>query len=140
MTDFFKDSESEVIYGMLKLIPQSFQDDLLRICLNPLSAQFGNDRLQSLAETKLLSYNLSKTSIIFLGEKKARDELKTSFIENPPSLFGEPVKLVSSESYLGDQIGDSVSSSITLTIDKREGLAKKSIFEIKNIMEDCRIK
>ena len=62
------------------------------------------------------------------------------FIEDPPLLFGKPVKLKLSESYLGDEIGSSVSESITLTINKRIGLAKKSIFEIKNIVEDCRSK
>ena len=62
------------------------------------------------------------------------------FIEDPPLLFGEPVRLALSGSYLGDQLGSSVSESITLTINKRLGLAKKAIFEIKNIVEDCRSK
>ena len=140
VSDFFQNSENEVFYGILRLLPQSFQDDLLRMCTNPISAQFGNDRMQNLAETKLLSYNLSKTCIVFLGAKKAREKLRNDFIENPPVLFGLPVKLVLSESYLGDQIGDSVSDSTTLTINKREGLAKEAIFEIKNIVEDCRSK
>ena len=64
--------------------------------------------------------------------------MSEDFIEDPPLLFGEPVKLVLSESYLGDELGSSVSDSITFTINKRVGLAKKSIFEIKNIVEDCR--
>ena len=56
------------------------------------------------------------------------------FVESPPLLYGEPVKLVLSESYLGDVLGTSVSDSITLTIRKRIGLATKSIFYIKNIL------
>ena len=138
--DFFEESEHEVHYGPLKILPPSFQDDLARLCQSPLAAQFGNDRFQNLAETKLLSYNLSKTCIIFLGAKKAREDLRKDFIEDPPLLYGEPVKLVLSESYLGDQLGENVSQSTTLTINKRVGLAKKSIFEIKNIVEDCRSK
>ena len=39
---------------------------------------------------------------------------------------------------MGDQLGGSVSDSISLTLKKRIGLAKKSIYEIKYIVEDCR--
>ena len=42
------------------------------------------------------------------------------------------------ESYLGEVIGLSVSDSFSLTIKKRTGLAKKSILEIKSIVENWR--
>ena len=140
VTDFFSSSESETSFGTLKLLPQSFLDDLLRFCRDPLSAQHGNDRFQNLAEMKLLSYNMTKTCVIFMGAKKAREELEQKFIEEPPTLFGEPVKLVNAESYLGDSLGKTASESVSLTINKREGLAKKAIFDIKNIIDDCRSK
>ena len=138
--DFFSESEEEVFYGLLRLLPQSFQDDLLRLCKNHLSAQQGNDRFQNLAEMKLLSYNMDKTCILFMGAKKARENLRNEFVEDPPLLNGKPVKLVNSESYLGETLGNSVSESVTFTINKREGLAKKAIFDIKNIIQDCRSK
>ena len=133
VNDFFSDSECEIFYGLLKLLLQSFVDDILRLCQDPVSAQFGNDRLQNFAETKLLLYNLDKTCVIFMGAKKAREELM-----NPPCLYDKPVKLLDSESYLGDTLGSSVAESISLTINKREGLARKAIYDIKNIVEDCR--
>ena len=131
VNDFFLDSECEVFYGLLKLLPQSFVDDIIRLCQDQIPAQFGNDRLENLAETKLLSYNLDKTCIIFMGAKKAREKLMDDFISNPPCLYGKPVKLLDAESYLGDVLGSSVSESISLTISKREGLARKAIFDIK---------
>ena len=62
--DFFQSSEYELSYGPLKLLPQSWQDDMMRMCQDPLSAQNGFDRFETLAETKLLQYNSLKTVII----------------------------------------------------------------------------
>ena len=53
----------------------SFQNDLAMLTKDPVSAQMGNDRLETLAETKLLSYNMTKTVINVLGSKKARKSL-----------------------------------------------------------------
>ena len=135
---FFVSSEEEISYGPLKLLPQSFQDDLCRLCLNPLSAQMGLDRLQNLADTKLLEFNHKKTMIIFMGNKKAREELEEDFERNRPCLYDKPVNLEKQGTYLGDELGPSVAESISLTIKKRIGLAKKAIFDIKLIIEDCR--
>ena len=138
--DFFSSSEYELSYASLPLNPQSYQDDLLRACQSPESSQYGLDRFESLAKTKLLSYNLSKSSIVIMGPKKAREALVKEFNENPSKLYGEPLKVAKQESYLGDELGISVSESVTLTINKRLGLAKKAIFELKNVIEDCRSK
>ena len=77
--DFFVESEHEIVYGLIRLQPQIYQDDLMRLCCDPISAQFGNDRLETLAETKLLTYNTKKTFIIFIGKKKAREKLEEDF-------------------------------------------------------------
>ena len=64
--------------------------------------------------------------------------MRKKFEENPPTLYGEPMKESEHESYLGEEIGLSGSESITLTIRKRIGLVKKSIFEIKSIVDNWR--
>ena len=117
----------ETFYGNLK----SLQDNLIRCCLDRISVQYGFDRFENLAETKLLQYNLSKTVVVIMGKGKARKRLKEKFKENPPTLYGKPVKIEEQWSYLGEQLGISVSSCITLTLNKRIGIVKKSIFEIK---------
>ena len=68
--------------------PAQFLDDISRLAFDPVSAQMGNDRLENLAETKLLNFNLLKTCIIVLGYKKAREKLITEFEENNPTLYG----------------------------------------------------
>ena len=50
------------------------------------------------------------------------------------------IKIVDQETYLGDQVGLTVAESIALTLKRRVGLVKKSIFEIKTIVEDFRSK
>ena len=42
--------------------------------------------------------------------------------------------------YLGEEIGGSVKESVTLTLNKRLPLVKKSIFKIKHVINDCRCK
>ena len=47
------------------------------------------------------------------------------------------MKLEKQGTYLGEDVGVSVSESVMLTINKRIGLVIKGIFEIKSVMEDC---
>ena len=136
--DFFENSKYEEFYGPLKLQPFQFIDDIINLCKNPNSAQMRNNKLENLAEVKLLDYNMSKTVIIILGKGKARKKLEDEFDEHNPTLYGKKVKIVSQETFLGDEIGKSVSESISLTIRKRIGLVKRSIYEIKAIVEDFR--
>ena len=75
-----------------------------------------------------------------MGKKKKREELEEELKENPPLLCGEKLKVSSQGTYLGDELGLTVSESASLTINKRVGLVKKAIFEIKFIIEDCRSK
>ena len=78
--------------------------------------------------------------MVVLGEKKTRSELLKELEETRPTLYGQPVKVEEQWSYLGQQIGRNVSECVSLTIKKRIGVACKSIFEIKNIIEDTRSK
>ena len=62
--DFFSSSEYEMSYGDVLLSPALFQDDVSRMCQDPLSAQMGNDRMEAMAETKLLDFNMDKSCLI----------------------------------------------------------------------------
>ena len=48
------------------------------------------------------------------------------------------MKEVKSNCYLGCLLSSSVRESVTDTVDSRIGLAKRSIYEIRNVVEDCR--
>ena len=126
-------------YGDVLLSPALFQDDVSRMCQDPLSAQMGNDRMEAMAETKLLDFNMDKSCLIIIGQGKARKVLEDQFDENPPLLYGQKMKRVTCEKYLGDQISSGgMAESVIATINKRKGKVIQSIFEISTLMEDCR--
>ena len=108
------------------------------MCQSLDDAQKGNDRLQNLADTKTLEFHLDKSCVVILGSKKAKEKMEEEFRSKPLTLYNQPIKVVEQESYLGDELGSSVADSIGLTIKKRLGIAKKAIFEIKQVVEDCR--
>ena len=97
--DFFSDSEYEESYGRITLLPMQFLDDIGRFTNDPIAAQYGNDKLESMAETKLLDYNLLKSSIVILGRKAAREKLREKFEEHNPTFYGEKVKIVMQDTY-----------------------------------------
>ena len=54
-------------------------------------------------------------------------------------LYGQKMKRVSCEKYLGDQISaGGMAESATATINKRKGKVVTSIFEISTLMDDFR--
>ena len=113
VSDFFSNSEYEVSYGDVVLSPALFQDDVSRLCLDPVAAQMGNDKMEAMAETKLLDFNMDKSCYIVIGKGK--------------------------DKYLGDQIScDGLAASVAATIDKRGGKVIKATFEIRAIIDDCR--
>ena len=73
-----------------------------------------------------------------VGSKKAREKLENKLVEKPPVLYWQPLQVVLQATYLGDEIKMNCAESVSATIKKRIGLTKKSIMEIKNIIEDCR--
>ena len=79
--DFFARNDGtvndDVIYYLgLRLGPYLFQDDVARLTLDPASAQRGNDRMESVAETKLLNFNLEKSCFTIFGRKQRLQEME----------------------------------------------------------------
>ena len=137
--DFFQTSEYEISYGDVQLFPTLFQDDVSRMCLDPVSAQMANDRMEAMAETKLLDFNIDKSCLIIIGQKKARQEMLNQFLANPPLLYGVEMKQLAQDKYLGDQIcSGGLAASVKATIAKRKGKVLETIFDIKAIIDDAR--
>ena len=79
MDDFFRDSEYEASYEEVDLQPLLYQDDVARLSMDLESAQMGNDRMENMAETKLLDYNLEKSCFIVIGDEKSRQKIHLIF-------------------------------------------------------------
>lgn len=99
--DFFKNSENEVYYLGLKLGPLIFQDDVARLSLDLHSAQSGNVRMRSVAESKLLDFNVGKSCFVVFGSK-TRSEILNKLSKEPLQLCDQPMKRESNVKYLGD--------------------------------------
>ena len=89
VTDFFQFSEDETYYFDLYLRPLLFQDDVARFATSVKSAQSGNDRMYSVAESKLLNFNLEKSGFVLFGSKQRRLEMQTEINETPIKLCGQ---------------------------------------------------
>ena len=136
---YFANNDLEVSYGNVKMGPVLFQDDVARMAEDVESAQCGNDKMEVLAETKLLDYNLEKSCFVVIGSKKACREVNKKLANRPLMFCGKPMKREKQGKYLGDWLSeDGLSVSAALTIDRRIGLAKHSVFEVRAVLNDCR--
>ena len=67
--EFFNDPEKEVKVEDVQLAPLSFVDDIGKMSESIEAAQYGNDRMQALVNSKTLSLNLQKSAYIVIGSK-----------------------------------------------------------------------
>ena len=137
--DFFDNSEHKVHYQDLPLAPLLYQDDIARLSLSVQSAQFGNDALRSVAESKLLNFNVDKSGFVIFGSKQRRLEILNELDVKPLELCGMKMKQISSVKYLGDFLSErGLSDSVHVTVSKRKGLVTRAIYDIKSVINDCR--
>ena len=139
--EMFADSDDEVSYADLRLFPLLYMDDLFRMANSVTSAQKGLIKLEQVAEAKLIQYNMTKTCFIVFGNKKEKEKIEEDLDRNPLTLYGENVKRVDSEKYLGWTIsGGGLSDCAYKTVFKRRGNIRKAISQIKSVIEDSRCK
>ena len=87
--EFFAKSEYEVSYGNVPLRPIIYQDDIARLSGDINKAQKGNDKLEALAETKLLDFNKDKSCFIVIGKGKNKNQLDKQLKETPLLFCGD---------------------------------------------------
>ena len=133
-----EDTENEVMYLDLKLNPCLFQDDVARLAKTLNAVREGNKRLEYMAESKLLDYNIEKSNSIIIESKKFRRSIKQELESNPVMFCGKIMNISESDKYLGDYLSFSLSESVFKTVQKRKGLSMRLISEIKMTIEDIR--
>ena len=121
------------------MAPCIFQDDIARLAENLESVKHGNDKIEEMAEEKLLDFNFDKSCYLLIGKKKFQNKINNQLSQKPIMFCGQQMKMVKSERYLGDYIGHSLAESVFITVQKRKGLCKRLISEIKVTLKDCRI-
>ena len=74
-----------------------------------------------------------------MGSQKAKSEVNKMLSDKPLMLCGKPMKREKQGKYLGDWLSeDGLTASAAVTVDKRIGLAKLAVFEVRAVLEDCR--
>ena len=127
--EYFSSSDCEVSYGPVQLAPILFKDDVARLALNIRSAQQGNIRMETMAETKLLDYNLEKSTFMILGNKKSKEKIENELSGTSLLLCGRSMVQVKEAKYLGDWLScEGLSDSVTTTVNKRLGISKLTIY------------
>ena len=87
----------------------------------------------------MLEFNPDKSGFVVFGKKQRRQEIIKQLDDNPLKMYGKDVHRFESFKYLGDYLsGEGLCHSVNLTIAKRKGLVKKSIYEIRSIVDDVR--
>ena len=120
-------------------MPIMYQDDVARLATSPSSVQSGNIRMEAMAESKLLDFNLQKSGFIAIGSQAVRKATEDDLADNPITLFGQVMKKFKEAKYLGDWISEKgLSESVVCTVNKRKGLAIAAIHEIRSVVDDCR--
>ena len=136
--DKFKESEKEVLYYGIKLLPQRYMDDVLRGAENVHNAQHGNNLMEEMINEKLLEFNISKSTYTLLGSKTSRRSFKDMIAKNPLKLCNKVMDEAKSLKYLGDFITINVQESVHETVMKRLGIAKHTFIELRTVIEDTR--
>jgi hypothetical protein len=75
VVDFLKSSEYEVSYGDVRLHSALFQDDVSRLCDDPVSLQMGNDRMEAMAEIKLLDFDMDNSCFIVIVNRMVKQDI-----------------------------------------------------------------
>ena len=139
LTTFFKESTQEIYYNNeVRLQGMAYQDDILRASKNVEDARAGIAKLEAMAESKLLTFNGKKSSLILVGNKKKREEIEKELNSNPILLYGKPMGIKEMDKYLGDQVHNGTKESILSTIKKRKGNTLMAINDIAAIVSDAR--
>ena len=84
------------------------------------SAQAGNDKLESVVESKLLDFNVDKSVYLVIGPKGAKNSIENELKERPLKLCNQKQKSSLAEKYLGDVIDSTgLAQSVHETVIKK---------------------
>ena len=123
----------------LDLAPLLFQDDIARLATSVDSVQKGNDRLDCVANGKLLEFHNKKSSYLVFGNKRSKKEVEDDLRRHKLTLNGAVMDRAPHVKYLGDYLcEEGLGASVAMTVEKRKGLVMSAIYEIRSLIDDCR--
>ena len=94
--------------------------------------------MEKIMEEKQLDFNKDKSCFIISGSQKGRKKLQMEVERTPLLLYGEKMKQVSVEKYLGFYLSTTAGGSVAATVAKRLGIATRAVYEARAVVEDSR--
>ena len=140
MQSYFGNSTDEAKYGSVRVQPQCYQDDVLRVALSVESACAGNVKLSMMFRERLLRCHPTKTCFLLVGSKMWKRKVKGD-LEASPLMFGSfPMKEKEQDVYLGDILSsEGLGASVEATVMHRMVKVKGAMYEVAAIMADHRM-
>ena len=138
LTETFGDETNNIKYEDLSINALGYMDDILDANTDVASVQKANNLMEELVGRKNLQFNLDKSVFLLVGNSRTKKRLKKELGKNPLTLCGVKMKEVQELKYLGNFISSNLLESVHRTIIKRIGIAKHTVIEIRNIIEDAR--
>ena len=137
---YFKNSQDESKYGSVRIQPQSFQDDILRVAPNLSSARSGNVKMHMMLSERLLQCHPKKTCCVLYGGMKFKEQIRGE-MKLCPLKFGDfHMTEKFQDVYLGDILSsDGLSASVEATVDKRISKVRGSMYAAAAILKDYRM-
>ena len=134
-----RNERKEIVkYASIEMNPMLFMDDINAVSNTIEGAQETNDKIEAMMESKLLDLHETKSKFIVIGKKKDVKKMKLDLETHPIKLYGNKMTEGKAEKYLGFYLAATAADSVTATIDKRNGLATKAIYEARAVVEDSR--
>ena len=124
----------------VRVQPQCYQDDVLRVAPSVVSARAGNVKLSMMFRERLLRCHPTKTCYLIVGLKKWKKKVKEE-LEARPLMFGSfPMKEKDQDVYLGDILSsEGLGASVEATVRHRMAKVKGAMYEVAAIMADHRM-
>ena len=138
MNEHFEGSSDEVKYGGVKIQPEIFQDDILRLAPDVASARAGNVKIDSVMKQKQLQLNDTITGYILMGDPTIANVTRRELSAVPLMCGSIKTKEKNEDKYLGDMLAESLSQSILATINDRQAKVRGAMMEAKLLVEDFR--
>ena len=132
----FKDSNTVMHYGHVRLQPLCYQDDVGTMCTNVDMAKNQAEKLSNMLKEKTLQAHPDKSGILIMGAKKYQQKVQSEVEKTKIRLNGFVLKTKISEKYLGQIFSSDISSSALATVRYREGKLKGAAIEVRSIIED----
>ena len=89
-----------IVSMRLAIQPIICQDDVARLSVDLESAQMGNNKMEAMAESKLLNYNLDKSCFLLIGNTNAKQGMQDQLSSQTLQLCGQDMRQETEAKYL----------------------------------------